>query len=139
MAADKMPDIVRALCWGFDAWIVGSGAAAIIGGENNPSDWDVIVPPDKWCAAALTLRTHPIIPNYFGGWKLGTSPELIDVWPSTLEAFVKIVPSTYKLQMFTPKSRTILTRTFKEKDNDRRELDNSNRLTGRWNQARWCI
>ena len=114
MAAEPMPEIIRVLCWGFDAWIVGSGATALVGDDTTTSDYDVIVPPQNWRGAALMLRTHPIIPNYFGGWKLVVTPLHIDVWPSTLEEFIMVVPSTYNLTMYHPKSRTIVTRTYKD-------------------------
>lgn len=71
-----MPDLVRALCWNYGAWIVGSRAANF----HSSSDWDLIVHPESWMKAAILLRTQGHIEaNSFGGWKVN---HYIDVWPS---------------------------------------------------------
>lgn len=57
------PKIVTALCYSHEAWICGS---AIF--NENPRDWDIVVPFENWFGAAF-LIPKDAIPNSFGGWK----------------------------------------------------------------------
>ena len=102
MSAEIMPKIVRSLCFNFDAWIVNSGR-----------DWDVIIPPEYWNKAATLLISEQITANSFGGWKIMFEDTTIDVWPSTINEYLLMCPSTYKVEIYHPKTKTILTRTFR--------------------------
>lgn len=97
-----MPDIVRAICWNYGAWIVGSRAANLY----SSSDWDLIVHPECWMKAAILLRTQGHIEaNSFGGWKVD---HCIDVWPSTIDAYISNLRKTDNVCLWNPKLNILL-------------------------------
>lgn len=96
-----LPDIVRALCYSHDAWIVGSQAEKI-----SDSDWDLIVNPEKWLDAALWINAQENVKsNSFGGWKIN---DIIDVWPSTIDNYVQRLPKNQTVCLWSPKMNIVL-------------------------------
>lgn len=76
-----------------NAWIVGSAANL---DNENPRDYDVLVPFSNWSTAS-TLIPRSAIPNIFGGWKFidegkvkGVFDTIVDVWPGDLSEFLTI-------------------------------------------------
>jgi len=105
-----IPGIVKALCWGYDAWIVGSAVQKMFDG-CEAEDWDVIVPFERWNQAAMmitTMENCDVIPTAFGGWKVGD----IDIWPDNLEAFLLRCQPKVECAAFHPKSGMLLRRDF---------------------------
>ena len=100
-----LPDIVRVLCWDFDAWVVGSAADP---GKSNINDYDVIVPPGNWLAVANILHLLPITANSFGGWKVRLSAVTVDVWPCTINEFIARA-TTFPTYLYQPKCGLRLT------------------------------
>lgn len=98
-----IPQVVKTICWNFDAWIVGSSATALFNKAAPDSDWDVIVPPERWNEAALTLVEHKPLSNSFGGWKI-PGRVVIDVWPDTLNAYLLKSPIKIECCAYHPKS-----------------------------------
>jgi hypothetical protein len=86
--AAAIPPLVKALCHGHGAWLVGS-AARYIAGETDipPGDWDVIVPFHEWRKACrLIPKGTPA--NSFGGSKANIDGVLIDLWPQGLGEYL---------------------------------------------------
>ena len=78
--SSSLPTLVNALCYGHDAWIVGSAANK----DNlNPRDIDVFVPFSEWGPAAF-LIPKDAVRNSFGGWKCMSDGYEVDVWPGEL-------------------------------------------------------
>lgn len=77
--AHNMPKLVRKLCFGHEAWIVGSAVV-----ESKPRDWDVAVPFSEWRQAAM-LIPESATPNTMGGWKCDN----VDVWPCELSKLLR--------------------------------------------------
>lgn len=64
------------------ALIAGSQAKVMAGDTVNTdySDWDLLVPFDKWSTAALLIPPYAK-PNKFGGWRFEDNGVSIDLWP----------------------------------------------------------
>lgn len=79
-----LPSWVRAICTNHDAWIVGGGANPYL--TEPPRDWDVLVPFDQWNVVAAALsNNHPGAGlNSFGGIKVTSATEAVDIWPGDL-------------------------------------------------------
>ena len=96
-----LPRVVYQMCV-HGALIVGSRAKAMAGHDNveNPNDWDLIVPFDKWQVIAL-LIPQDAKPNKFGGWRFevesfdGDWLEEVDVWPGSLETYLSTCKTKY--------------------------------------------
>lgn len=99
MPALKMPSFVRYLCWDLDSWIVGSAIT-----EENPRDWDVIVPQHHWLTACLAATVLSPRVNSFGGLKVISDNLEVDFWPSDLNSFFLRMPYRNKRLAFHPKS-----------------------------------
>lgn len=98
------PTLVRKLCFGFSAWIVGSAVSS-----DNPRDYDVAIPYQYWREAALILPKDAK-PNNFGGWKCISDGKEVDVWPFDLHEFVLIHPVK---ELYHPMSGIHLTKSIK--------------------------
>lgn len=72
-----IPSIVKQFSTNFGGWVIGSGC------QENPKDWDVLIPFSEWNRAAH-LIPKDAKPNTFGGWKFTVDGVDIDVWPGEL-------------------------------------------------------
>lgn len=83
-----LPAAVRALCHSHGAWVVGSGAAYLLGfTDTPPRDWDVLVPLGEWPVACKSIpKGTPA--NGQGGFKLTTPDFVADVWADDLGRFL---------------------------------------------------
>ena len=73
------------------AYIVGSQAKRMAGDDIpvDGSDYDVLVPFDKWQAIAL-LIPDSARPNKFGGWRFSDDKDNeIDVWPGDVTTYLR--------------------------------------------------
>ena len=106
-----MPQIIKILCWNYDAWIVGSTAVSLIE-YKKPEDWDIIVPPEKWNESALFLSTEDIEANSFGGWKIRDYKRdyNIDVWPDNLNSYFLRCQKAIDCAAYHPKSGILVKR-----------------------------
>ena len=75
----KYPKIVTKLTTLCDAWIIGSAVV-----EENPRDYDVFVPIDKWLEASNYIPQNAKI-NRLGGFKMVCEGKEIDVWTGKME------------------------------------------------------
>lgn len=84
-----LPGIVYRYCV-LGAYIVGSQAKYIAGDIEEPegSDWDLLVPYDKWQIIAMMLPSNAGI-NKFGGIRFEADGVEIDIWPSSVEKYLK--------------------------------------------------
>lgn len=74
--ASVLPRLVLALTHAHDAWIVGGAANP----ENEqPRDFDIIVPFSKWQEACMLIPMDATV-NHFGGWKCTSEGVEVDVW-----------------------------------------------------------
>ena len=73
------------------ALIVGSQAKKLAGDDvdTDSSDWDVLVPYDRWQVIALMIP-ETATPNKFGGWRfILDMGEEIDVWPGDVSTYLR--------------------------------------------------
>lgn len=99
----QFPRAVIELCYGHDAWIVGSGAFVC---DEPPRDYDIMVPLSHWKRAALSIPPTAR-PNSFGGWKFNSDGIEVDVWPGELSDLMQAAPSQ---AAFHPKSGVFITK-----------------------------
>jgi len=78
--SSKYPKLVLDMTHAHDAWIVGSAADP---NNENPRDYDVIVPHSEWQKACMLIPSNAK-PNHFGGWKCISEEIEVDVWPGDL-------------------------------------------------------
>lgn len=80
MAIPKIVQLITSLT---DGYIVGSAADPT---NNNPKDWDVIVPHANWHIAAGVIAAYEKNPNItsFGGWRIEENGMSIDIWPDDI-------------------------------------------------------
>lgn len=78
--ASKLPKLVISLTHSHNAWIVGSAANPK---NNEPRDYDVIVPFSEWHKACMLIPMDAS-PNHFGGWKCISEGVEVDVWPGDI-------------------------------------------------------
>lgn len=91
---DLLPRIVYQMCV-HGALIVGSQAKRLVGENINGSDYDLLVPLEKWQTIAL-LIPDKAKPNKFGGWRFTTQDDVeIDVWPDSLHNYLANCRSKY--------------------------------------------
>lgn len=69
------------------AYIVGSYAKMLIGEEIEPSDIDLIVPPEHWPIVSQMIPKKAKL-NKFGGWRFKTKGIEVDIWPDTVERYL---------------------------------------------------
>lgn len=105
----SIPPAVAALCWSFDAWVVGGRAEG-----KRTGDWDVIVPPHNWLAASMCLSgmlsARPSATS-LGGFEYDMPGGSLQVWPDTLDSYLLRVPPTWPQCAIHPKSGTRIQRT----------------------------
>ena len=78
-----IPKFVANAVTNHHAWVVGSAADP---DNDNPRDWDVIIPFADWHNIAPFIPSHATM-NSFGGLKFIENEIEIDVWPGDL-AFI---------------------------------------------------
>jgi hypothetical protein len=89
-----LPRVVYQMCV-HGALIVGSYAKKLVGEDVTTNDYDLLVPLDKWQTIAL-LIPPTARPNKFGGWRFKVQDHIeIDVWPDTLENYLKNCKTKY--------------------------------------------
>ncbi len=71
-----------------EGWLVGSAVSSMINDEN-PRDYDIIVPANKWRLVNAVLNGTPFKLNSFGGLKYTTNTWELDIWPEELDHFLK--------------------------------------------------
>lgn len=79
--------------------IVGSQAKRMVGevevDSKSNSDWDVLVPFEKWQIIALLIPTSAT-PNKFGGWRFETEDGVeVDVWPGSVITYLTECKTKY--------------------------------------------
>jgi hypothetical protein len=95
-----IPPLVALLVQYHSAWIVGSAANPE---NNNPRDYDVVVPFACWSKAAALIPKDATV-NTYGGWKCKVSDNgnvyEVDIWPEDME---KMLSSAYSEWIWNPK------------------------------------
>ena len=84
----ELPELLRAILFDCDAYLVGSGALWYIDASAKmPKDLDVIVSPDDWNKACRMIGVSGIFDklNSLGGLKVGGN----DIWMSTINEYIK--------------------------------------------------
>lgn len=104
-----LPALVRSFCHSHEAWIVGSGAAYLLGHvDKPPRDWDVLIHLWQWGIASKTIPKGSQT-NSHGGVKvpIGDGQD-VDVWAGDIGWFLAQAPAQphYAVQ---PKTMTVLT------------------------------
>lgn len=103
-----LPELVRALCFGCNSWIVGGAAKYLCGQVNTVRDWDIIVPVHSWPKAGKMLPYGAKI-NTLGGVKVTTGGYEIDVWPDDLCNFFMTANSQFDLIAVMPVTKQVAT------------------------------
>jgi len=93
----KYPKIVTKLTTLCDGWLVGSSADM---SNENPRDYDVFIPIDKWLEASNYIPQDSKI-NRLGGFKVICEGKEVDVWTGQME---NILQSNYFSYAYHPKS-----------------------------------
>lgn len=90
-----LPRLVYLMCV-HGALVVGSTAKWLNGDiDTDPKDYDLLVPLERWQTIAL-LIPDTAKPNKFGGWRFNDDKgNEIDVWPDTLENYLKNCKTKY--------------------------------------------
>lgn len=104
----RLPDLVRTLCYTYDAWIVGGAAKYMCGQTSNVRDWDVIVPPHQWPEACKVLPYGSRV-NTHGGVKATVGGYEIDVWAEDLGSYFKTVNSSFDSIAVSPRTQQVAT------------------------------
>ena len=84
----ELPDLIRAILFDCDAFLVGSGALWYIDMDaERPKDLDVIVAPDDWNRVTRMIGIDNFIAvlNSLGGLKVDGN----DIWMSTVNEYIK--------------------------------------------------
>jgi hypothetical protein len=113
-----LPALVRSFCFSNDGWIVGSGAAYLLGFNEAPNDWDILIPFWQWGEACRSIP-RGMLTNSHGGVKIPIGNTSIDVWAGDIGWFLSQVP-TMPAYAVHPKTLVFLTssntiRRIKEK------------------------
>jgi len=89
-----LPRIVYQACV-HGALLVGSQAKRLAGDdiESDPNDWDLLVPLEKWQTVSL-LIPREAKPNKFGGWRFEEDGIEVDIWPDSVENYLRNCKST---------------------------------------------
>lgn len=99
-----LPELVKKLCFEFDAWIVGSWVVT-----DCAKDIDVIVPPEKWRNVLAMLSGQPFHFTSLGGLRVELSGQLpVEIWPDTLENFLSRLPRGKVGRIWQPRTGLIL-------------------------------
>jgi len=93
----KYPKIVTKLTTLCDGWLVGSSADLE---NNNPRDYDVFIPINKWLEASNYIPQDAKI-NSMGGFKVICENIEVDVWTGKMEDFLA---SNYFTYAYNPKT-----------------------------------
>lgn len=106
-----VPDTVRQLCWGHNAWLIGGFVDYLMklyAGEKCGEfrDIDVIVPYHEWQKAAYLLGGVDAVANKFGGFEFKEDDITVDVWPDDVARVLAEFKEGTKA--FHPKTRTLL-------------------------------
>jgi len=107
--AQKLPKLVSKLCYGYNGWIVGSGAR-----DNKPKDYDIAIPFSNWRQASMLIPTDAR-PNSFGGWKCDYNGVAIDVWPCEL---AQLMTNEMVTHLWHPQSGSRFIRTINKQDDN---------------------
>lgn len=87
---EMIPRVVYQMCV-HGALICGSYAKKLMGEVDTFSDYDLIVPPEKWAVVSLLIPRENVEFNAFGGLRFKDKHgNQIDVWPGD--------PMTYMYQ-----------------------------------------
>jgi len=78
----KRPELVTKLCAYCDGWLIGSSVT-----EENPRDYDVWIPYEKWSVACTMIPKDSKI-NTFGGFKCMSDGVEVDVWTGDMNDFL---------------------------------------------------
>ena len=93
MTDKLLPRLVYLMCV-HGAYIVGSYAKFLVGEDVTPTDFDLLVPLEKWQTIALIIP-EDARPNKFGGWRFEVDGFEVDVWPDTVENYLRNCKSKY--------------------------------------------
>lgn len=83
----KYPSLVKVLIAECDAWLIGESSV----NSNNPRDYDLWIPINKWSIACLIIPKDSKV-NSFGGFKCISDGKEVDVWTCELE---KLLTTNY--------------------------------------------
>ena len=89
--ATTFPKLVLAMTHAHNAWLVGSAANPE---NNNPRDYDVVVPYSEWQKACMLIPSDAK-PNHFGGWKCISEGKEVDIWPGDVAWLMQRPQTTY--------------------------------------------
>ncbi len=93
----KYPKIVTKLTTLCNGWLVGSSADI---NNENPKDYDVFIPIDKWLEASNYIPQDAKI-NRMGGFKVLCEGVEVDIWTGKMEDFLA---SNYFKFAYNPKT-----------------------------------
>lgn len=92
-----LPRIVYQMCV-HGGLITGSMAKKLAGDEMpelDDSDWDILVPYEKWQTICLMIP-ESAKPNKFGGWRFKDDKgNEVDVWPGSVEVYLRECKTKY--------------------------------------------
>ena len=84
----KLPLIVRSFSYNNNGWVVGGGAAYLLGlTSEQPRDWDILIPLEEWYKACKSFPVGSVT-NSFGGVKIKVDDIEVDVWGDSLSNFI---------------------------------------------------
>lgn len=92
MKKEKLPTLVRKLCYHCDGYIVGGAADYILGHTDKVKDYDVIVPFNNWKLACSYTTSNTEI-NSFGGFKQKSDGFKVDFWTDDV---INVLTDSYK-------------------------------------------
>lgn len=82
-----LPDPIKDLLLLSEGWLVGSSIIRLLE-DISPTDYDIIVPAEKWPAVFSYIRDKEPTFNSFGGVKIQIGDIIIDVWVESLDHFL---------------------------------------------------
>lgn len=98
----KRPELVTKLCAYCDGWLIGSSVI-----EENPRDYDVWIPYEKWSVACTMIPKDAKI-NTFGGFKCISDGVEVDVWTCPMS---ELFQTHYFKAAHYPKSNITIVKT----------------------------
>lgn len=111
----KAPQLVKILCYQYEAWIMGGAARVIALNRGEPiKDWDILVPAIWWPRACM-LITKGTPANSFGGFKVVEDGVDIDVWAGDVGWLLSHCPIGLERVAYSPIFQTMLTAEAKSK------------------------
>ncbi len=88
MVYGLLPMHIKTILINSDGWLVGSAIKSLLD-ETPVKDFDIIVESCNWHKTIINIRNNPMSINTFGGLKFIIEDTTIDIWPDTLDNFIK--------------------------------------------------